>query len=406
MIKKKRSKSSSIVMIAVIAVIGIIILFVAGYFVDENLFGQAGEENIDYGYEITFNWLTGQITGAREYTQPKSITRSTSQYLKKYLALEPTERKPYTATVELNKKSYPQPFQPSMVDIAEQFNDDGTISNPTVTIVDLAEVSVRFALPRKLDDQTFKFLVKNPAGKRLATAQYQVARTGNEFFIEHTAVEQSDVIGRRTKIVHGSDEGNVVHEEDNPPLWLCPDLREVYPGHNVLGENRYNLIFIGVGYDRDEFGRPEFVDQLPLILNYNELIDVDLRVNRVSDFKHEQIGLFGPDPFRNNQHLFNFWYTNNIYPLADYIPEDSGISEDLCQHRLSESYDDCDILSNLKEIYLVNEFCTSQAQSSPWLSGNNDRVVIAGRNLANDRMELYHDDRLVLESVIDYSLKH
>ncbi len=77
---------------------------------------------------------------------------------------------------------------------------------------------------------------------------------------------------------------------------LCKPL---YENHNAPRENRINFVFEGVQYDN--------VETLVGILK--NFIDLD-SINA-------QPGLFGQEPFKSNQNLFNFWYIDQINNCGD-----------------------------------------------------------------------------------------
>ncbi len=152
--------------------------------------------------------------------------------------------------------------------------------------------------------------------------------------------------------------------EDSP---IC---RELFPGHNNLNENRFNIVFVGLGY----YNKRNFIEFAKR--------SADL------DYNNGLKGLFQVEPFKSNKDRFNIWYVNEIGRIPANCDSNHGDS-DRCAGRIS-NYGALCPFNNKVSIGLVNDEFRSWAR---------DRSVTAVSfkdyfSLHDVPLEIFDDDFL------------
>lgn len=173
-------------------------------------------------------------------------------------------------------------------------------------------------------------------------------REGDALEVELHAPE---VFGTRVHHLKFTDEDEVIDDSEigqtSAPLRRAQvdldgssecDLREVFPNHNRPNdENRTDLVFIGIE-DAMPFRIEDYlVGMIDIYDDRAVMIHRDWETVAGSP-QVERRGLFGMDPFRGNDHLFNFWYVPEPYKLNDIIDD---ASEDFCTRKLEDVQNDC-----------------------------------------------------------------
>ena len=116
------------------------------------------------------------------------------------------------------------------------------------------------------------------------------------------------------------------------------EILEVYPGHNLPNdENRIDLVFIGIQKDVQMRVEKYLVGMLDIYDERSVMRAPDATVTGGNTIK-ERRGVFGLDPLRGNQHLFNFWYIPVPYAYADALSDED---EDFCTKKFDDVQDDC-----------------------------------------------------------------
>src|SRR3989338_5888116 len=120
---------------------------------------------------------------------------------------------------------------------------------------------------------------------------------------------------------------------------LC---REVYPGYNNLNDNRFNIVFVGLGY--------------PNKRNFVEF------ARRAADIDSNVVleGIFKKEPFKSNRNRFNFWYVDEIGQIPGDCDANSG-DTDRCAGRIGNYGGYC-AFNNKVVIGLVNDEFRSWAR--------------------------------------------
>jgi len=115
-------------------------------------------------------------------------------------------------------------------------------------------------------------------------------------------------------------------EDIKPANAASSGLKEVYPGNNVIGSDRINIVVVNDGFP-SESGFLGAVKKLymfdgdPKLLNANGDI-VTSGGNRLS------FGFFAIEPNKSNRNKFNIWWLNKS-EVADYATPDCGINPKL-----------------------------------------------------------------------------
>ncbi len=387
-------RSPIVVLIAIILVL--ILIVVLSLINWDNFTGQAASAGKDYVYVVTLNHNTGEIIKLYEYLQDKSITRELQTNKNQFLQYaRENEAPPYTATLTVGTAAYIETFKPFREIISEEFLEDGTIKLDDISKEELKEVSVRFTLPQALK-QGFTLAIKNDKNALLANKIYRSSVSNNRYFFE--PADPGGKPGLKAKKVRmdlPSDEGSVNRQPSTPPVAQCPDLREIYPGHNNLGENRINIIFVGVGMNTDSNGKPEFVKYLTDFVDYSgagierynySFANEDLQLEWVSH------GLIGEEPFTSNRHLFNLWYSNTALALD----ENDGASN-FCFNFVKNHYN-CD-LSNPRVIYLLNRNCRS---ANAFMGSTEAYVQLGVSEWANELISSGQSTQTAEQKTFDY----
>jgi len=336
----------------------------------------------DVVYALALETRNWQVKKARRYTQSSEVTRRIREFTSQVVG---SEQQLYRAILTVNGQEDIQHFSSVEVAITEDFREDGTIHLESIEDLPKEEVEVRFILARQLPLGQIRLRIISPQGVTLADRQLNVASIGGREYLEQVVPAQpqssspnlagsgvpaftgrtvvSD--GRQIPVTGNSDEGEIFNRE-------CGGLREVFPRHNRLGENRINIVFAGLGFSRNAQNRPSFVQYLLRIVDY-------------SGISPDIPGLFSTPPFEYNEHLFNFWYLDRDFVLE----ERRGDYSKRCDRQ--NPFSPC--LSNTQVIYLVNDLCRSVAigdrwwafavggKSRAWLSVDNEGSLLEKRFL-------------------------
>ncbi|HZX11900.1 MAG TPA: hypothetical protein VFE88_00380 [Candidatus Nanoarchaeia archaeon] len=248
-------------------------------------------------------------------------------------------------------------------------------------------------MERPLANSPARLQIISNKGAVVSDQEYAVSSSGNREYFElmSSSITPVSVGGSQPSLITGrtvdgssertlvginSDEGNTFQQE-------CTGYKEIFPGHNALGENRVNLVFVGLGYGRDQRGLPEFTKYLLEMIDYNAK-GVTERYTREDLRKRSTSGLFGMDPFKYNNHLFNFWYLDQDLPL----PSSRNDLKETCDRY--NPIEPCG-LSNTNIIYVLRDKCKSSANFDRWFS-----FVMGG----NSRVWLSDDDSTVWNNII------
>ncbi len=154
--------------------------------------------------------------------------------------------------------------------------------------------------------------VSDPGGRVIANIELECEETQGIFYCKNNVWNTSNLsLGKKTYKfnVSGTDSGgkkitgSAVREFTfrNVSTALC---KAVFPQHNSndVSKNRFNLIFVGVGYSN---------------VSGESFSDVFTKVaGRLLDLGATGHGLFSAEPFKGNSNLFNFWYVDRSYPLG------------------------------------------------------------------------------------------
>ena len=298
----------------------------------------------NFVYVFTFNTKTWQITKAMVYEQSDENEELVADYSakqNKYL------RPPLSLEFNYNSQIVKIPFSPYSTQITEEFTEEGIklIENKKIT---LNEVEVRVPFELFLLDEQFTLSVVDI---------FRRVKSSNVYSIKE-GTKESDTYSITGKIILDpnkvyylvSDGGTIVQLFLPEP---CTDLKQVIPNHNNIDENRINIVFQGVRYDKDSLGKPDFLKYLPFLLDINS--------GGTDWYDEKAYGLFGERPFIGNYKIFNFWYSDDILSididnygkcsgLISPLPDQSGI-ETVCE------------LPNKQSVYLLN--CGGRSAAAP-----------------------------------------
>ena len=299
----------------------------------------------NFVYVFTLNTKTWEITKAMVYEQSDlaeelvaNYTTKQNKYLDKKMRLE------FVYLRQIVKV----PFSAYTTKITEEFTETEIklIENKEVL---LNEVEVRVPFEQFLLNKSFTLRVVDNFGVVKSKKVYSI----NEGTIRsNTDSITGKIVLDPNKIYYLASGGVTIVKLFLPQP--CSDLKQVIPNHNNINENRINIVFQGVSYDRDSLGKPDFVKYLPFLLDING-IGTDWYTNK------KAYGLFGERPFIGNSKIFNFWYSDDILSIdidnygkcsgfISPLPDQSGV-ETVCK------------LPNKQSVYLLN--CGSTSAATP-----------------------------------------
>src|SRR3989338_92897 len=281
---------------------------------------QQSETKTHYGYVFTLNPNTLKINSIYPYTQNQKVTSA----LKKYKSLYKKEPE-YTFVLENNKQKDSVSFSPETVSIVEDFQnkENRLVSYDRVSKENIFVYLTRTS-PLNLNKDVI-ITIKNKENRVISKNTYSNKIT--------------------TKLITPKEPSN----EEIYFNSLCPNLQEVFQGHNRFGDQRINLIFVGHGYNRDSSGQLEFVSNLSQLIDKEGIgftppaQDTDsstpttaktVGYNMAGIMTH---GLFGEWPFIGNSNLFNFWYEDMPAPRI-VMPFEEEEAPPLCETRPASDY--------------------------------------------------------------------
>ncbi|MBS3168733.1 hypothetical protein J4216_06405 [Candidatus Woesearchaeota archaeon] len=333
----------------------------------QNQSGQA------YVYKVTLNpknWFVKDIGyyGVKDDEKLKNLE-------------EDKDKKPkYTLKINKGPSEFTGNFVIEDSQIEEDFNESGVFFSSLSNILK-DEVSV-FVKVDCIIAKDFTLSILDPAKEPIKESNFSIVNIGNDSY-----VSDGTLVGLR----------KIKTLEDEFPLFSegCSELVEVIPNVNKLGKNRINLVFIGIGYEREldaftktRIGSPEFVKYINNLIDYSGNGLSYLDVNNNPSIKK---GLFGEEPFKSNKHLFNLWYSER---LIDF----NNPSENSCRKIIGDDrFKPCQGLANLYPIYLVNKDCRSSAiiGGEPFISFPLDPDK-TGKNIDTSAIAYYRYPRTLL----------